>query len=81
MENLTDKKEYIQSVVGTNIRRIRIEKKLSQRDLADLCNFETSNMCRIEQGGSNLTLMNLYKISIALRVDIRELFNGIISGK
>ncbi len=79
MENLTNKKEYIQSVVGTNIRKLRIEKKLSQRDLADLCNFETSNMCRIEQGGSNLTLMNIYKISTALRVDIRELFNGIIS--
>ncbi len=78
MENNINNKVYIQGVVGANIRRLRLVKKLSQRDLADLCNFETSNMCRIEQGGSNLTLLNLYKIANALSVDIRDLFEGVI---
>lgn len=74
---MCNKKEYIQTIVGANVRKLRLEKEMSQRDLADLCNFETSNMCRIEQGGSNLTLLNLYKIAAALKVDIRELFIGV----
>lgn len=74
---MCNKKEYIQTLVGANVRKLRLEKAISQRDLADLCNFETSNMCRIEQGGSNLTLLNLYKIAAALKIDIRELFTGL----
>ncbi len=74
---MCNKKEYIQSIVGANVRKLRLERGISQRDLADLCNFETSNMCRIEQGGSNLTLLNLYKISAALKVELTELFDGV----
>ncbi len=77
MKTKIDKKEYIQREVGANIRKLRMRNKISQRDLADMCNFETSNMCRIERGGSNLTLANLFKIATALNITMCELFEGV----
>lgn len=64
----------LQKLVAYNIRRIRIENGVSQRDLAAWCNFEHSNMCRIEAGRTNLTLSSLSRIGTALGVDIRSFF-------
>ena len=48
-------------------------RSLSQQDLAAKCNFEKSNMSRIEAGRTNLTVKNLYKISQALGVSLKVL--------
>jgi len=63
-------------VVANNIRRIRLEKSIKQSEVADLCDFERSNLRRIESGKNNLTLRSLYKISKALGVDISDLIKG-----
>lgn len=60
--------------VGLKIREIRTSKGLNQQELADLCNFEKSNMSRIEAGKTNLTLKTLFLISEALNVPIKEFF-------
>lgn len=60
-------------VVGQRIKTIREEKGLTQQDLADLCNFEKSNMSRIEAGRTNLTLKSLLTISEALNIQIKQL--------
>ncbi|MDR1056230.1 MAG: helix-turn-helix domain-containing protein [Prevotellaceae bacterium] len=59
--------------IGLRIKNIRQEKGIPQQDLADTCNFEKSNMCRIEKGKNNLTVRTLFKISRALKVTIKEL--------
>ncbi len=59
--------------IGVKIRKVRMEKKLSQNDLAILCNFEKASMSRIEAGKTNITIFTLYKISKALNVTIAEL--------
>ncbi len=64
--------------IGCKIRETRTLKGISQQDLAARCNFEKSNMSRIEAGRINLTIKNLYKISLALDVDLRELIPIII---
>ena len=58
--------------IGTNIKRIRNEKNLSQQDLAAACNFEKSNMSRIEAGRTNLTVGTLLKICETLQVSLVE---------
>lgn len=73
-KNQGDQLGKLQKLVAYNIRRIRLEHGVSQRDLAAWCNFEHSNMCRIEAGRTNLTLSSLYRISAALSVDIRSFF-------
>jgi len=59
--------------VGQRIKTIREAKGLTQQGLADFCNFEKSNMSRIETGRTNLTLKSLYTISEALGVQIKQL--------
>jgi transcriptional regulator with XRE-family HTH domain len=60
--------------VGKRIQEIRNEKNISQQDLAARCNFEKSNMSRLEAGRVNATLSTLEKVSIALGIKIEELF-------
>ena len=59
--------------IGMNIRKIRNEKWISQQDLAALCNFEKSNMSRIEAGRTNLTIGTLLKICEALEVKLADI--------
>lgn len=67
-------KETIQQKVGKRIQEIRTQKNISQQDLASKCNFEKSNMSRLEKGNANATLSTLEKVCDALQVDFIELF-------
>jgi len=64
----------IQQKVGKRIQEIRIEKNITQQDLAAKCNFEKSNMSRLEKGNANATLSTLEKVCDALQIDYVELF-------
>ena len=56
--------------LGKRIRKLREEQNISQQDLAAQCNFEKSNMARIESGRTNPTFLTLHKISVALNVSL-----------
>ena len=56
--------------LGIRIRILREERKISQQNLAAMCNFEKSNMARIESGRTNPTFLTLCKISSALNVSM-----------
>lgn len=66
--------ETIQQKVGKRIVEIRTEKNISQQDLASKCNFEKSNMSRLEKGNVNATLSTLEKVCDALQIEYIELF-------
>ena len=59
--------------IGSNIRKIREKKNVSQQDLAAACNFEKSNMSRIEAGRTNLTIGTILKICEALQVKLADI--------
>ena len=61
--------------IGLKIKLIRIERKISQQDLAASCNFEKSNLARIEAGRTNPTVATLLKICQVLEVPISQLFD------
>jgi transcriptional regulator with XRE-family HTH domain len=63
--------ESLQIKVGKRIQEIRVEKNISQQDLAARCNFEKSNMSRLEAGA---TLSTLEVVAKALNVNITEFF-------
>ncbi len=65
----------IQVKIGKQIQKLRELKGLSQQDLAAKCNFEKSNMSRLEAGRVNPTLSTLEKVAISLDVTLVELFN------
>jgi transcriptional regulator with XRE-family HTH domain len=62
--------------IGRKIKLTREEKGVTQQDLAAMCNFEKSNLSRIEAGRSNCTLKTLNKIAKALGISITELLEG-----
>lgn len=67
-------KEFLLKL-GANIKRIRLEKKLTQVELGNLCDFEKSAMNRIEAGRTNLTILNLKKIANGLDVTLLDVIN------
>ena len=70
-------KSEILKVIGQNIKRIRLEKGLTQVDLVGKieAQIDTTNISRIEQGRTNATIHTLYKISTALEVPLSEICN------
>ena len=70
-------KSEILKVIGQNIKRIRLEKGLTQVDLVGKieAQIDTTNISRIEQGRTNATIHTLYKISRALEVPLSEICN------
>ena len=56
-----------------NIRKIRKEKGLTQRELGELCGMADSAIRRYESGRANPKIETLQKIANALNVPIYEL--------
>ncbi len=63
-----------QEALGDRIKRIRLDKNMSQTLLANQCGIEKANLSRIESGQANPTVLTLLKISAALQVPVVEFF-------
>lgn len=61
--------------IGDKIKEIKTAKAMTSQELAAKCNFEKSNLSRIEAGKTNITIKTLYKISKALGVKIKDLLD------
>ena len=59
--------------IVSKLTQARLEKGLSQAQLAELVGTQRSNICRIENGGQNLSLDLLIKITDALDKDVSVL--------
>ncbi|WP_010177164.1 helix-turn-helix domain-containing protein [Aquimarina agarilytica] len=66
-------KEELQISIGKRIRVLREQKGITQQQVADACNFEKSNMSRLEAGGTNPTLYTLKKIADFLELTLNDL--------
>lgn len=58
-----------------NLKKFRLEKGLSQEDLADECGLHRTYVSSVERGERNITVDNMEKLAIALGVDLRELIS------
>ena len=69
------KKAEILKIIGENIRRIRLEKGLTQVDLVGKVEMRihTTNISRLEHGRTNATIHTLFRISQALEVPLSEI--------
>ena len=65
-------KDALCEIVGKEIKRIRLEKELSQKQLARKIGISQQLISRVEKGRENISLITLKKISEALgnRVEI-----------
>lgn len=68
-------KKTLQIRLGERVKQLREQKGLSQQELASMCDFEKSNMSRLEAGNTNPTIFTLYKICKALDITLGELLS------
>ena len=61
--------------LGKRIKSIRLQKKISQTEIAYRCGFDKSNYNTIESGKRNPTVISLLKIATALEIDIKDFFD------
>lgn len=60
--------------VINKIREIRIEKKISQLELANIANFSQSFLANVESGKKKPSLLTILRNAEALNVNPREFF-------
>lgn len=58
---------------GQKVKELRIQKQLSQEQLAHLANVHRTYIGMIERAEKNITLINIEKIAKALEVEIKDL--------
>lgn len=59
---------------GRILKEKRQEKKLTQEELADLASIHRTYIAGIERGFRNPSLKNIIRLSKALKIDPKELF-------
>jgi len=60
---------------GAAVRRIRLERGLSQEQFADLCQLDRTYIGGVERGERNVGLINVYRIASALEVAASSLLD------
>ena len=66
---------YIYELVSKNIKRLRKEKGLTQEQLAEKMSYSTQFISNIEsKNHQTFSLGTLWRLSLVLNIDIRELF-------
>jgi transcriptional regulator with XRE-family HTH domain len=69
--------EEIRVRFGNALRKKRHEIGVSQEEFADICGLDRTYVDGIERGERNVSLMNLAKITKALKMSLSELFRGL----
>lgn len=71
----SDSSKNIPKQLGKKIVELRQLSNMSQSDLSYEADIDISTLSRLERGVLNVTLSTLCKISDALKVDIKTLFD------
>lgn len=68
--------EYYYSIIRKNIKKYRLERGLTQQQLADMTDISREYVCDVENESRNkhITISLLGRISDALDIDIRDFF-------
>ncbi len=73
--NLSKQRQDVRLVaLGDALRRMRIEREISQEKLALLAEVDRSYVGRVERGDNNVAVLTLAKLAAALEMTMTELF-------
>ena len=64
----------IVKIFGTNVRKYRTQKGISQEKFAELCNLHRTYISDIECFRRSISLSNIQKIADALEIETYRLF-------
>lgn len=69
-------KDLLQKLAN-NIKTRRVELKLSQEKLAEICDFDRTYISLLERAKRNPSFLNLKKLSVGLNVNLSDLLKDI----
>lgn len=75
MQNQTQK-SGAQLLFASNMRRIRLEKNLTQELVAEAAGLHTNYISSVERGQRNISINNIERIACALGVTMPELLTA-----
>lgn len=65
----------LSKLLGQRIKDLRKRNKLTQAALSEKIGMETTNLCKLENGGQLPKEENIEKLAKALQVNIKDLFD------
>ena len=68
--------DEILKVFGFNVKILRMKKRMTQFQLAEMLNVHEKHICKIETGKQNVTLKTLNRIANALGVEVSILLEA-----
>ena len=68
--------EYYYQIIRCNLKKIRLQKKLTQQEVADMIGMSREYICDIEneKRKKHVTIAVLGRIADVLNIDIRDFF-------
>jgi transcriptional regulator with XRE-family HTH domain len=66
-EYFFDDKSFLKCL-GVAIRKLRVERRMTQKELGDLCGLTRTYVCILERAPHNLSFGNLLRVATALKV-------------
>ena len=72
--------EQVSLLISQRIRQIRQEAGMSQQTLGDAIDVSFQQIQKYETGANRISVNRLLQIARALNVDIRCLFDGVVTG-
>lgn len=64
------------NIIGTRLKQARLNKKITQENLAEMIDVSVTYISRIERGSTNINLKRLSEICDILEVTEGEILNG-----
>jgi transcriptional regulator with XRE-family HTH domain len=61
--------------IGSNLKRVRLQKGLTQAEVAIMTDLDRSYVCRIEKGKARLTINLLRQLVVGLGIKSSDLIN------
>jgi len=63
----------MRQIVGSNVRKLRLERNLTQERFAELSGLAQQYISGLESGRRNPTVVTLYELAVALGVEPADL--------
>jgi transcriptional regulator with XRE-family HTH domain len=70
-------KKDLPKIIGTVLKEIRLEKELSQKELADYSDVDRAYISQLELGDSIPSVVTIFKLAEVLKVKPHEIINRI----
>ena len=65
----------IKKKFGDNLRRLRLEREISQEKLAEIADLHRTYVGSVERGERNVSLVNIERLAKALEISVNELMD------